>query len=136
MSTDTSGAKYPDKTIYRFWVKVDKSASDGCWLWTASCDSYGYPRISVNGRLVSATRFSYELTNSPIESGKELHHTCGKRKCVQPAHLKPLTRQEHLALHGLPQTMYRGHKDPIEEAITHLIQETHYPWPDRYETSG
>lgn len=80
----------------RFWAKVDKTGSDGCWLWTASLNTSGYGQFSpgegVSGR---AHRFAYEVLVGPIPSDRQLDHLCRVRHCVNPAHLEVVTNKEN-----------------------------------------
>ena len=76
----------------RFWPKVDKT--DGCWLWTAGVH-HGYGWFNVGGKPVGAHRFSWELANGPIPKGKEIDHMCWVTRCVNPAHLRVVTRKQH-----------------------------------------
>lgn len=85
----------------RFWSHVDKQPGpDGCWLWTAATTG-GYGRFSVgprgNHHLVPAHRYAYECLVGPIGPGLDMDHrpTCPKR-CVNPAHLRPVTHKENL----------------------------------------
>lgn len=74
----------------RFWSKVAKSPD--CWLWTAGLDSKGYGQFRVNTeRKVVAHRFAYELLVGPVPEGLQLDHLCRVRRCVNPAHLEPVT---------------------------------------------
>ena len=77
----------------RFWTKVEKT--DGCWNWTA-CTHQGYGRFNHNGSAVLAHRLSYELLVGPVPTGLTLDHLCRNRKCVNPAHLEPVTRGENV----------------------------------------
>lgn len=79
----------------RFWPKVDKGGPDGCWLWTASFNPYGYGQFYTGSRLGKAHRFAYELVVGPIPDGLELDHLCRNRGCVNPAHLEPVTHVEN-----------------------------------------
>lgn len=78
----------------RFWAKVDKSGD--CWLWTAAiCQTGGYGRVKVDGKMLKAHRVAYELTIGPIPDGLTLDHLCRVRRCVNPAHLDPCTMGEN-----------------------------------------
>ena len=81
----------------RFWSRVQKT--DGCWLWTAGKNNNGYGWFKVNGKMVLAHRFSYELHIGPIPEGLVLDHVkargCTNRTCVNPAHLEPVTIGEN-----------------------------------------
>lgn len=86
-----------EKTIARFWAKVDKSAGpDGCWLWTAHRSRAGYGSFRIGGRagnMLKAHRVAWELANGPIPSAGDHHgtmcvcHKCDVTGCVNPAHL-------------------------------------------------
>jgi hypothetical protein len=81
----------------RFWPKVDKDLSSGCWNWTASLVTGGYGGFADDQlRPVRAHRFAYELLVGPIPAGLHLDHLCRNRRCVNPAHLEPVTNPENV----------------------------------------
>jgi hypothetical protein len=86
----------PAKTVAeRFWEKVDTTGE--CWVWTASKTSNGYGEMrGADQKKVGAHRLSFELHNGPIPEGLEVHHTCRRRDCVNPGHLRVMTHAENL----------------------------------------
>lgn len=69
----------------RFWAKVRKTPT--CWEWTASLTGAGYGKIGVNGRIITASRLSFEWACGPIPPGMFICHHCDNPKCVRPDHL-------------------------------------------------
>lgn len=92
--------------LERFMAKVDKSGD--CWPWTGPVDRYGYGKFSYAGQTQIAHRWAYEALVGPIPEGLTLDHlchsraveecaslpdACAHRRCVNPEHLEPVTRQ-------------------------------------------
>ncbi len=67
--------------------KYEPVPESGCWLWSASTDRVGYGHIWVDGKLLQAHRYSWQLHNGPIPDGAKILHKCDVRSCVNPAHL-------------------------------------------------
>lgn len=97
-----------EETKARFWSRVEKSP-DGCWLWTGATRK-GYGRFKNKGRYYSAHRLAYEWEYGEVPEGLTLDHTCHTadescnrgefcrhRRCVNPAHLEPVSMTENLA---------------------------------------
>lgn len=78
-------------TLTQRFARKYKVIPNGCWLWTAYCDSLGYGRI-VGGegqpRSAYAHRVSYELFIGKIPDDMEIDHLCRNRSCVNPVHLE------------------------------------------------
>lgn len=92
----------------RMHLYVDKNGPGGCWIWTGNeFDRGGYGRLKVNGKHLHAHVWSYQLAGGSIPEGMELDHLCHTqavaerrcpggdacihRRCVNPAHLQPVT---------------------------------------------
>jgi hypothetical protein len=81
------------RLIERFWPKVDKSGN--CWQWIGSIGTGGYGMVNVDGKTRSAHRVSYSIANGEIPQGVFIDHICHNRACVNPTHLRPVTRKQN-----------------------------------------
>lgn len=79
--------------IKSFILHTDGSGN--CWIWQSTVEKSGYGRIKVNTKNVLAHRFAYELFIGDIPDGLVLDHLCRNRKCVNPAHLEPITQKQN-----------------------------------------
>jgi len=79
--------------LMRFFNKVN--ITEGCWYWKDHCTEEGYGQFWLNGRMVYAHIFLYELLHGPVPDGMELDHLCRNPGCVNPAHLEPVCHQEN-----------------------------------------
>lgn len=69
---------------------------EGCWVWTAGFNRYGYGTMSVRHKKRMAHRLTYELLIGFIPDGFDLDHLCRNTRCVNPAHLEPVTHGENV----------------------------------------
>lgn len=88
------------------------------WEWTGSiAHEYGVVRL-VGNKQDYAHRLLYRMFRGPIPKGRELHHHCSMKRCVNPWHLQPMTRSEHMLMDG--------HRTAVQ------IQRTHCPKGHEY----
>ncbi|MDP3063846.1 MAG: DNA methyltransferase, partial [Chloroflexota bacterium] len=82
----------------RFRAKL-KVIPSGCWEWQGGTthDGYGLFRALSTKPMVLAHRFAYQVLIGEIDHGLELDHQCRNPRCVNPAHLAPITHQENVA---------------------------------------
>jgi hypothetical protein len=90
----------------------------GCFEWNRSLSSQGgYPTIGLagSGKPEYAHRIAWAEANGPIPikpcpdgSGRwEIHHLCFNQRCVNPKHLKLVTKKQHGALHSVRRAAIR-----------------------------
>lgn len=90
------------------FAKHYKILFNGCWQWTGYIEKNGYTRFQIhyprrNGKRtkpkrIPAHRFSYELKYGKIPEGKHIHHICHNPSCVNPDHLKVISKAKHALL--------------------------------------
>lgn len=102
----------------------------GCWEWQGALTGAGYGAQQFRGRQELVHRISYLLHVGPID-GVILDHVCHSRdasctagsacphrRCVNPAHLEPVSQQENVARGKTHVTQCpSGH--PYDEANTY-----------------
>ena len=72
-------------------VRRSRPNDAGCWEWQGTIDRHGYGRI----RSSLAHRRSYALFVGPIAESLTVDHLCRNRRCVNPAHLEPVSKREN-----------------------------------------
>ncbi|MCZ6868105.1 MAG: HNH endonuclease [Gammaproteobacteria bacterium] len=82
-----------DKTLQRFWSKVDKDGPvpkhrpGPCWVWAAFCNEDGYGKFSLDGWPQYAHRVAWQIQRGGIPAGLCVLHHCDNRPCVRGSHL-------------------------------------------------
>lgn len=106
---------------------------NGCIYFTGSINRGGYGQVRNGPLLISAHRANYELKVGPIPEGMTLDHECHNadstcaggpsclhRRCVNPKHLAPKTRQanSNASLNSMSAKTHCPQGHPYDEANT------------------
>src|SRR5262245_50654348 len=67
-----------------FWLKVDKQAANGCWVYTGYCQRFGHGWL---GELGLAHRYAWKILGHELRNEDCLLHKCDNPPCVNPDHL-------------------------------------------------
>lgn len=71
--------------------------SNGCLLWNGSKDRNGYGKTRYQGTHGLVHRIVYQQTQGVVPEGMEIGHLCEFSSCVEPTHLKAMTRKENMS---------------------------------------
>jgi hypothetical protein len=101
----------PDpKLVERVKARCTVDEETGCWVWwgAMSDELRGYPSIWVDGRSRPVHRLMYVYEVGTIRPGREIHHLCRNRRCVNPDHLIQVSRGGHDSLHPENRDAFRA----------------------------
>lgn len=74
----------------------------GCWIWQGGKSRAGYARSRIGGgRMVLVYRWMWEQKHGRLPRSLVLHHECSEKSCVNPDHLRPVSRAEHMRIHAI-----------------------------------
>jgi hypothetical protein len=85
------------------------NAETGCWEWNRALDAYGYGAITADGRRWKAHRLAYHLFKGPVPDDMAVDHMCRNHRCVNPDHLRLLTRGENADANRIKTHCPSGH---------------------------
>lgn len=114
--TDDRYSSVPAERIYA-GLEQCSYPSSGCWEWGGALDQHGYGTFRSRGVGYKAHRAVYALLVEPPDPTLDLDHLCRNRKCVNPAHLEPVSRRENVlrgntiaAMHAAKTHCIHGHE--------------------------
>jgi hypothetical protein len=77
----------------RFWSKVNVLKKNECWEWLSSISPNGYGKFSIDNYPYSSHVLSYKFYNDNYDENLCIDHICMNRKCVNPRHLRQVTKK-------------------------------------------
>lgn len=118
---------------YRFFSKVVWNGdADECWEWAAGTAGKGYGQFWNGERQMPAHRWAYEFLVGPVPAGLQLDHLCRNPRCVNPAHLEPVSGHRNIlrgespsAVNSRKQVCKHGH--PLKDRNLIVEQEQGHP---------
>ena len=70
-----------------------------CTLWTGALEKTGYGRRKIDGKMWLAHRWAYQEFYGDLRNDMVVDHLCFTRACINPLHLRQITREENSARH-------------------------------------
>lgn len=93
----------------RFNREFKRGDMRDCWDWEGRLES-GRGRFWGRGRLELAHVFSFEQAFGEVQEGWEVDHKCRRPSCVNPSHLRQVTRSQNASNKGLMRRNSSGYK--------------------------
>lgn len=82
-----------------------------CWNWVGFINGPGYGMFNMGSGTIVSSRAAWILFNGEIPNGMVIDHVCRNRKCVNPSHLRTVTRgqnSKHRDSQSSTSSGYRG----------------------------
>lgn len=100
-------------------ARTEPDLVGGCWLWAGAISPGGYGVMCFgrrwHQRSVRAHRLAYEAWRGPIPPELVIDHKCRVRSCVNPEHLRAVTKRTNTLSNSLSPTA-------INAAKTHCVR--------------
>ena len=82
-----------DQELAEWILEQAETLPDGCRISSLSVQPSGYTRVSRRGRTVQCHRLVCSVYHGPPPPDHVCSQTCGRKDCVNPAHLRWITRR-------------------------------------------
>lgn len=115
---------YSKSDLKRFWSKVEITPE--CWNWKGACSKNGYGQFYLAGKHALAHRSSFEIRGEYLPSDMVVDHICKNKKCVNPIHLRIVTKQINTIENSESLPALNAAKDRCKNG--HLFEEGNIYW--------
>lgn len=122
--------KINEKTLKRFWDKVDKRGKNSCWIWTGAKYTKGYGAFLINKKNYSSHRIMYEIIYGNFDKKLFVCHSCDNPSCVNPYHLFLGTNSENMK-----DAYNKGRINPMPP-IEKRFKKGYVPWNSLKNSKG
>ena len=112
--------------LSRFLARVERDESSGCLNWRGYVRSDGYGSFWADGRKHVAHRWAYRTLVGEVAAELTIDHLCRNRRCVNTAHLEPVSRGENV-LRGVGIAAMRARQTECSKGHP-LDEENTYRW--------
>ncbi len=85
----------PLKEVKKFVARLELAGLRGCWRFSGHHDTRERPQIKIGGKVQWAYRVAMAVFCGEVKEGMEVDHICNHPWCVNPAHLRQVTQEEH-----------------------------------------
>ena len=112
----------PAEAHYAWGYILERTAPDPkskCWEWQLATNPRGYAIMRRRGRFWLAHRYSYHHLVGFLPRTAQVHHKCGNRLCVNPAHLQAVSGHDNVA-EMLGRQQLLEEINSLQDHITHL----------------
>ena len=126
-----------NKEIMRVVRANVRQSKSGCYEWQGQVNSMGYPRMSVQGRLMLLHRYIFQRTTGIDPIGKCVCHHCDNPRCLNPKHLFLGTQSDNMR--DMVKKGRHGYRKLNDAQVLYIKELPHNEWrriADEYGISG
>ena len=84
------------KNHERFLKFISVNQSTTCWEWIGAKGYRDYGMFVIKNKTHGAHRVSFQIFNGPLIEGLVIDHVCKNVSCVNPSHLRQVTKRFNL----------------------------------------
>lgn len=114
----------------RFDIKWKVDKQSGCHIWQAGKNPDGYGTFR-GGNSRMAHRYAWERLNGLIPEGLVTDHICRNRACVNPEHMRIVTRRVNVLENSNAQAVFKKAQTHCVHGHEFTVENTYWYGPHR-----